>query len=91
MPPPPKQTFAALATETLHTFRAPVELARELRAAAKELGLEALISDDDLAVKKAMVEARGLADGWRWEYNALRPDSGLQGRTPLEAAQTAAA
>jgi len=33
------------------------ELAREVRAAAKELGLEALISDDYLAVEKAMAEA----------------------------------
>ena len=33
------------------------ELAREVRAAAQELGLEALISDDYLAVEKAMAEA----------------------------------
>ena len=33
------------------------ELAREVRAAAKDLGLEALISDDYLAVEKAMAEA----------------------------------
>ncbi len=33
------------------------ELAREVRTAAKELGLEALISDDYLAVEKAMAEA----------------------------------
>jgi len=33
------------------------EQAREVRAAAKELGLEALISDDYLAVEKAMAEA----------------------------------
>ncbi|MEB3169569.1 MAG: ferredoxin:protochlorophyllide reductase (ATP-dependent) subunit B [Synechococcaceae cyanobacterium] len=33
------------------------ELAREVRAVAKELGLEALISDDYLAVEKAMAEA----------------------------------
>jgi light-independent protochlorophyllide reductase subunit B len=33
------------------------ELAREVRAAAKELGLEALISDDYLAVERAMAEA----------------------------------
>jgi light-independent protochlorophyllide reductase subunit B len=33
------------------------EMAREVRAAAKELGLEALISDDYLAVEKAMAEA----------------------------------
>ena len=33
------------------------ELAREVRATAKELGLEALISDDYLAVEKAMAEA----------------------------------
>ena len=33
------------------------ELAREVRAAAKELGLEALISDDYLAVEKAMADA----------------------------------
>jgi len=32
-----------------------------------------------------------LADRWRWEYNTLRPHSALQGRTPLEAAQAAAA
>ena len=33
------------------------ELAREVRIAAQELGLEALISDDYLAVEKAMAEA----------------------------------
>jgi light-independent protochlorophyllide reductase subunit B len=33
------------------------ELAREVRAAAKDLGLEALISDDYLVVEKAMAEA----------------------------------
>jgi light-independent protochlorophyllide reductase subunit B len=33
------------------------ELAREVRAAAKELGLEAIITDDYLAVEKAMAEA----------------------------------
>ena len=33
------------------------ELAREVRAAAKELGLEALISDDYLVVEKAMAES----------------------------------
>ena len=33
------------------------EMARDVRAAAKELGLEALISDDYLAVEKAMAEA----------------------------------
>ncbi|MEO1004013.1 MAG: ferredoxin:protochlorophyllide reductase (ATP-dependent) subunit B [Cyanobacteria bacterium J06638_7] len=33
------------------------ELAREVRAAARELGLEALISDDYLAVEEAMAEA----------------------------------
>jgi light-independent protochlorophyllide reductase subunit B len=33
------------------------ELARDVRAAAKELGLEALISDDYLVVEKAMAEA----------------------------------
>ncbi|MFN9618756.1 MAG: ferredoxin:protochlorophyllide reductase (ATP-dependent) subunit B [Synechococcaceae cyanobacterium] len=33
------------------------EMAREVRAAAKELGLEALISDDYLAVEKAMADA----------------------------------
>jgi|LakMenE18May11ns_1017448.scaffolds.fasta_scaffold9957473_6 light-independent protochlorophyllide reductase subunit B len=33
------------------------EQAREVRAAAKELGLEALISDDYLAVERAMAEA----------------------------------
>ncbi|MFM7394672.1 MAG: hypothetical protein ACKO22_09985 [Cyanobium sp.] len=57
--PSPKPIFAALAAETLHTFRAPGELARELRAAAK-----------DLAVEKAMADAQGLADRWRWEYNS---------------------
>ncbi len=35
-------------------------------------------------------EAQLLADRWRWEYNTFRPHSALQGRTPLEAAQTAA-
>ena len=38
-----------------------------------------------------VAEAQGLANRWRWEYNTLRPHSALQGRTPLEAAQTAAA
>ncbi|MFM7086650.1 MAG: ferredoxin:protochlorophyllide reductase (ATP-dependent) subunit B [Cyanobium sp.] len=33
------------------------EMAREVRAAARDLGLEALISDDYLAVEKAMAEA----------------------------------
>jgi light-independent protochlorophyllide reductase subunit B len=33
------------------------ELAREVRAAAKELGLDAIITDDYLAVEKAMAEA----------------------------------
>ena len=33
------------------------EMAREVRAAAKDMGLEALISDDYLAVEKAMAEA----------------------------------
>ncbi len=33
------------------------ELAREVRAAAKDLGLDALITDDYLAVEKAMAEA----------------------------------
>ncbi|QPN63360.1 ferredoxin:protochlorophyllide reductase (ATP-dependent) subunit B [Synechococcus sp. CBW1004] len=33
------------------------EMAREVRAAAKEMGLEALISDNYLAVEKAMAEA----------------------------------
>ena len=37
---PPKPTFAALAAETLQTFRAPVELARELRAATKDMAVE---------------------------------------------------
>jgi len=36
-------------------------------------------------------EAKGLAGRWRWEYNSLRPHSALQGRTPMEAAQAAAA
>jgi putative transposase len=38
-----------------------------------------------------VAEAQGLANRWRWEYNTLRPHSALQGRTPLEAAQTPAA
>ncbi len=38
-----------------------------------------------------VAEAQALADCWRWEYNTLRPQSALQGRTPLEAAQAAAA
>ena len=38
-----------------------------------------------------VAEAQGLADRWRWEYNTLRPHSVLQGRTPLEAAQSVAA
>ncbi len=38
-----------------------------------------------------VAEAQALADRWRWEYNTLRPHSALQGRTPLEAAQPAAA
>ena len=38
-----------------------------------------------------VAEAQGLANRWRWEYNNLRPHSALQGRTPLEAAQAAAA
>jgi transposase InsO family protein len=38
-----------------------------------------------------VAEAQALADRWRWEYNTLRPHSALQGRTPLEAAQAAAA
>ena len=38
-----------------------------------------------------VAEAQGLANRWRWEYNTLRPHSALQGRTPLEAAQAAAA
>ncbi len=38
-----------------------------------------------------MAEAQALADRWRWEYNTLRPHLALQGRTPLEAAQAAAA
>ncbi len=36
-------------------------------------------------------EAQILADRWRWEYNARRPHSALQGLTPLEAAQQGAA
>jgi putative transposase len=32
-----------------------------------------------------------LADRWRWEFNTFSPHSALQGRTPLEAAQPAAA
>jgi transposase InsO family protein len=38
-----------------------------------------------------VAEAQALANRWRWEYNSLRPHSALQGRTPLEAAQPAAA
>ena len=38
-----------------------------------------------------VAEAQALANRWRWEYNTLRPHSALQGRTPLEAAQAAAA
>ena len=38
-----------------------------------------------------VAEAQALADRWRWEYNNLRLHSALQGRTPLEAAQAAAA
>lgn len=38
-----------------------------------------------------VADAQGLADRWGWEYNTLRPHSALQGRTPLEAAQEAAA
>jgi putative transposase len=37
------------------------------------------------------LEAQLLADRWRWEYNTFRPHSALQGRTPLEAAQSGAA
>ena len=38
-----------------------------------------------------VAEAQALANRWRWEYNTIRPHSALQGRTPLEAAQAAAA
>jgi transposase InsO family protein len=38
-----------------------------------------------------VAEAQGLANCWRWEYNTLRAHSALQARTPLEAAQAAAA
>jgi len=38
-----------------------------------------------------VAEAQALADRWRWDCNNLRPHSALQGRTPLEAAQPAAA
>ena len=38
-----------------------------------------------------VAEAQGLANRWRGEYNTLRPHSALQGHTPLEAAQRAAA
>ncbi len=38
-----------------------------------------------------VAKAQGLADRWRWEYNTLMPHSALQGCTPLEAAQLAAA
>ena len=38
-----------------------------------------------------VAEAQGLANRWRWEDNNLRPHSAFQGRTPLEAAQIAAA
>jgi len=33
-----------------------------------------------------VAEAQTLADRWRWEYNNFRPQSALQGRTPLQAA-----
>ncbi len=36
-------------------------------------------------------EAQGLANRRRWDHNTLRPHSTLQGRTPLETAQAAAA
>ena len=36
-------------------------------------------------------EPQILADRWRWEYNTFRPHSALQGRTPLEAAQSGVA
>ena len=35
-------------------------------------------------------KAQILADRWRWEYNANRPHSALQGLTPLEAVQQGA-
>ncbi|QNG28489.1 hypothetical protein H0O21_13155 [Synechococcus sp. HK01-R] len=38
-----------------------------------------------------VAEAQGLADRWRWEYNTRGPNSVLQGRRTLEAAQAAAA
>jgi transposase InsO family protein len=37
-----------------------------------------------------VAEAQAFADPWRCECNTLRPHSALQGRTPLEAAQSAA-
>jgi transposase-like protein len=41
---------------------------------------------------KAEAEAQGLADRWPTQgVSTLRPHSALQGRTPLEAAQAAAA
>ena len=39
----------------------------------------------------AVPEAQALADRWSWEYNTLKPHLALQGRTPLETAQAAAA
>ena len=39
----------------------------------------------------AVAEAQSLASRWRWECIILRSHSALQGRTPLEAAQAAAA
>jgi transposase InsO family protein len=36
-------------------------------------------------------QAEILAERWRWEYNSIRPQSALQGLTPLEAAQQGAA
>jgi putative transposase len=38
-----------------------------------------------------VAEAQALADRWRWEYNTIMSHSALQGRTPLETAQAAAA
>jgi transposase InsO family protein len=52
-----------------------------------------LFRDESLNIElfTTVAEAQALADRWRWEYNTIRPHSDLQGRTPLEAAQPAAA
>jgi len=38
-----------------------------------------------------ITEVQILADRWRWEYYTFRPNTALQGRTPLETAQPGAA